>query len=193
VPPAATGPVPGDLAVAENGDVFIGDGAAGRLYVIRAERDSLEVLVAAGAFRSAQQPAPAADGRTVFVADYSRGIAAVDRGTGALRWLAHPRSAAIVGIDGLVRDGQYLIGVQNGVEPNRVVRFTLGSDDAVTGWTLMEQGTPWLREPTHGVIVGGNLYVIANSGWNAFDDAGARRRDAPLDAPRILRIPLAPR
>jgi hypothetical protein len=193
VPAARVAPVPGDLAVAENGDVFIGDGAAGVLYVIREGRDTLEVLVPSGAFRSAQQPALAADGRTVFVADYGRGIARVDRVTGALRWVAHPRGIALGGTDGLLRVGADLVGVQNGVEPQRVVRISLGADGSVTGWTSLEQGSPWLREPTHGTVVDGELYVIANSGWDAFADSGERRKGARLDAPRVLRIPLVTR
>ena len=193
VPAARVAPVPGDLVVAENGDVFIGDGAAGILYVIRAARDSLEVLVPAGTFRSAQQPAVAADGRTVFVADYGRGLARVDRATGALSWVRHPRTVALGGTDGLLRVGSDLIGVQNGVEPQRVVRFVLDPNGSVTGWDLLEQGSPWMREPTHATVVDGVLYLIANSGWNAFDDSGARRPGVPLDAPRVLRIPLPAR
>ena len=74
---------------------------------------------------SPQMPALSADGRTLFVPDYARGIAAIELGACPCpaRWPANGPGVFTAGIDGLVRDGRTLVAVQNGTSPPRVVRF----------------------------------------------------------------------
>ncbi|HEX6573491.1 MAG TPA: hypothetical protein VF042_00855, partial [Gemmatimonadaceae bacterium] len=163
----------GDIAVAENGDLFIADAADRALYVIR-NGGTLQQLVAKGEFFSPQGPAIARDGRHLYLADYGRGIAKIERNTGAVTWLNHPRDVALNGIDGLtVLDAQTLIGVQNGTNPNRVIRISLDpSGSTITRVTVIAQNKSTIREPTHGVLVGRDYYFIANGGFGAFDDNG---------------------
>src|SRR5207302_1668043 len=86
---------PGDIAVAPNGDLFVSDGRAGKLYVVRDGRVALDTLVPAGHLFSPQGIAPDPDGRRLFVADYLYGVAIVDRVTGAVRAGAVQRAPAI--------------------------------------------------------------------------------------------------
>src|SRR6185436_1010849 len=109
-------------------------------------------------FDSPQTPAPESDG-TVYVPDYSLGIARVDTRTGAVSWLSASPDIALSGIDGLYWIGRIgriqnaLIAVQNGTHPPRVVRLTLSPDGgSVTAATVLA-ASPDLGEPTHAVIV----------------------------------------
>lgn len=191
--PVPTRIAPGDLAVAENGDLFIGDGMTGTIQVIRAGRETLTMLVPAGSFRGSQQPAIAPDGRTVFIADYGRGIARVDRRTGAVRWLARGPDVSLTGIDGLLWSGRALVAVQNGVTPNRVVRLTLnGAMDSITGAAILLRDSISAPEPTHGAVVGEFLYLIGNAGWSKYDERGAPAAGVKRESPRIVRLPLLP-
>jgi hypothetical protein len=40
---------------------------------------------------------------------------------------------------------------------------------------VLEANTPELGEPTHGTIVGDAFYLIANSGWDAYDEQGKKK------------------
>jgi len=132
-----------------------------------------------------------ADGRRVYVADYLRGIAVVDTAGEELAWLQTPDSISVAGIDGLVRAGDRLIAVQNGITPKRVVEFTLNpAGNAITGWRALEAGSPLLTEPTHAVVVGGEVFFIADSGWDRLDDAGQVKSGMTLEPAHILRAPL---
>src|SRR4029079_16663967 len=64
-----------DLALTPAGDVLVSDATRRGLYIVRAGRTVLERLSAE--FDSPQTPAPESDG-TVYVPDYSLGIARVD-------------------------------------------------------------------------------------------------------------------
>ena len=191
--PAPSRAAPGDLAIAENGDVFIGDGQTGAVYVIRAEDDTLATLVPAGRMRGTQQPAMAPDGRTLFIADYGRGLARVDRTSGSIVWLDHGPGVTLSGIDGLLMDGAGLIAVQNGVSPARIVRLTLDAAlNTVTRAGIVLRDPALAAEPTHVVRVGGTLYAIGNAGWGKYGDDGRSLANGRHLAPRILRIALPP-
>ncbi len=190
--PTQRGNSPGDAAVSPSGDIFISDSRSGLVYKIRAAADSLEVLVPEGTFMSPQQPALSIDGRTLYIADYSRGIADVDLQSREIRWLKHDRNVALNGIDGLTFNGSgELIAVQNGVLPNRVMALTIdAARGAVTATKVLVQDTSSIREPTHGLVVGDSFHFIANSGWDGFGADGALRKDHGLTPPAVLSIRL---
>jgi sugar lactone lactonase YvrE len=190
--PRGAGPQePGDIAVAPNGDLFVSDGRGGVVYVIREGSASLDTLVRAGSLVSPQGLAPDADGKRVFVADYALGIVAFDRQTGAAQVVPRPRDVAANGVDGLILVGDKLIGVQNGVTPNRLVAFDLDAAHArITGAQTLVRDTTQIREPTHLVAVGRDVFYVANGGFGVYDERGALRPGTTQSAPVIARLGL---
>ena len=95
------------------------------------------------------------------------------------------------GIDGLVFHQGSLIGIQNGLEPGRVLRLRLspGLDRIETVETLA-RGLPVFADPTLATVVDGSLYYVANSHWDKFDDDGRLKDPGSLSEPVVLRIPL---
>jgi hypothetical protein len=181
----------GDMALAPDGAAIVSDGAGGGVYIVPPTTDSLQTLVPPGTFRSPQTPALLPDGR-VLVADYALGLAVIDRATHAVSWIAHADTIALSGIDGLVLRGNALFVMQNGVTPERVARLTLDiPHERITAWQVLERNAPWLGEPTHGVIVGGSLYFIANSGWNRAKPDGTFAAEGAAP-PVIARVSLPP-
>jgi hypothetical protein len=179
----------GDMTVDQNGTVIVSDGTSGDVYTVRAGRDTLETLIPRGTFRSPQTPAMLPDGR-VMVADYALGIAVIDRQDGTVTWVQHPDTTAVNGIDGMYVQGHTLYAIQNGTSPERVVRFTLDDRYAnVTGWNVIERGTPSLGDPTHGVLTADGFYFLGNSGWDRFEDDGSIKPGA-ASPPAIFRAPL---
>lgn len=180
----------GDIAVAENGDLFIADAADRSVYVLRNGSANLDVLVPRGELFSPQGPAIAKDGKHLYLADYGRGIARVDRATGGVTWVSHPRDVALNGIDGLTAlDSRTLIGVQNGTNPNRVIRISLDPSGAnINKVEVIAQNKEIIREPTHGVLVGRDYYFIGNGGFGAFDDNGNLRTGERAIAPVIMKL-----
>jgi hypothetical protein len=178
----------GDIAVAPDGDVFVSDADEGVVYRIERGAEEMEAF-AQDELVSPQGLAFSSDGRRVFVADYVRGIASVERESGELQWVPAADSVAVSGIDGLLRVGHRLIAVQNGVAPKRVVELRM--DDAeqrITGWRALESATPLLTEPTHAVLVGGEVFFVADSGWDRIDDAGRVKPGMVLEPAHVLRV-----
>jgi hypothetical protein len=181
----------GDMALDRAGNVFISEAVAGAVYTVRRDKDELETLVPAGTFLSPQTPAATLDGRRLFVADYARGIGIVDLRSRLTTWLPHPQDLALAGIDGLYLAGGSLIAVQNGIEPNRVIRLRLDPTFAhVTSWEVIESGSAQLGDPTPGVVVGDTFYFLGRTGWNRLEENGAIKKGAAFEAPLVLRFPL---
>ena len=177
----------GDLDVTPAGEVLFTNSVGGQLYAIAPAGDSIAAVVPAGTFASPQQPAALPDGKRVIVPDYIRGLALVDRASGAVRWLSNEAHAALNGIDGLVLAGRSLIAIQNGVSPARVVRLELDPTfTKVVKWSTLEANTPQLHEPTHGVLVGDRYYFIATSGWDRFAPDGTVTPGAALERPVVM-------
>jgi hypothetical protein len=177
----------GDLTVAKNGDVFTSDATGGGVYVIRAGRDSMEMLVPPGTFPNPQQPVAAPDGKRLFVADYIKGIAIVDRATGRVSWLANDAHAAISGIDGMALNGHSLIAIQNGLSIDRVIRLDLDRGmTKIEKWSTLAANLPVLNEPNHGVMIGDKFYFIATSGWDRFAPDGTITKGATLHKPLVM-------
>lgn len=191
LPRMPTRQVLGDLAVGPDGTVCAGESVGGMVYRLRPGSDSLEPIVPPGTLRSPQQPAFAADGRRIYVPDYSRGVALVDPATKAVRWLPKPYSLASVGFDGLCRRGNKLIAVQNGLAPHRVLELTLDPrGDAITGWRVLEQASPRMGEPNHGIVVGDHYWFIGDSGWERVGDDDRLLTPPTARSPVLLRMPI---
>jgi len=50
------------------------------------------------------------------------GIAVINLASGKVDYLLHPEEMAVIGLDGLYLADDTLIGVQNGTDPERIVR-----------------------------------------------------------------------
>ncbi|MEP6687514.1 MAG: SMP-30/gluconolactonase/LRE family protein [Gemmatimonadales bacterium] len=175
----------GDVAIARNGDVYATDSRAPAVYRVRAGADSIERFLTSPLLLSAQGLALDADERSLYVADYSRGMLRVDLATREVRQLDTADDVLTLGIDGLYLVGGSLIGIQNGVTPHRVVRLRLDAGgNRVEQAEVLERARPDYAEPTLGVVVGRDLYYVAASQWEKFRD------DGTIDGPKTLRPPL---
>jgi hypothetical protein len=79
-----------------------------------------------------------------------------------------------------------LIAIQNGTAPERIVSFNLSTPTTVDGWDVLEANWPDLGDPTHGVVVGNEVYFIANSGWDRVDRTGTMTAGKPAEIRKLL-------
>jgi outer membrane protein assembly factor BamB len=198
--PGITGPaVLGDMSVTEDGTVYVTDSMGGGVYRLRGnsqrEKDEAAKLekIADGLF-SPQTPVLSRDGKRLFVTDYTIGVAVIDLASAGpmakASYLPHPENVAVVGLDGLYLSGDSLIGIQNGTEPNRILRMKLNSAQTeITGAEVIEQATERMGDPTHAVVADGWFYVSANVGWSKVEDNGKLKEGEKFTPPVLLRFP----
>jgi sugar lactone lactonase YvrE len=183
----------GDLIVADDGVAYLTDSESPIVYRARLEPDRLAVepFVTSPLFRSLQGPALDPAGRTLFVADYSHGLLAIDLGSRHVRLIDPPVQGTTLGVDGLTWWNGGLIGIQNGMSPARVVFFELDRNRTrVTRIVLLDRHLPEADEPTIGTRLGRRFFYVANSQWPDYEDDGRLKAGASLRPPLILELTL---
>ncbi|HEU4415778.1 MAG TPA: hypothetical protein VFT65_13410 [Candidatus Angelobacter sp.] len=194
--PGATGPaVLGDMCVTADGTVYITDSIGGGVYRLRGDPQTARLEKIAGGLFSPQTPALARDGKRLFVADYTMGVAVIDLSSpnpaGPVNYLPHPANVAIVALDGLYIDGDSLLGIQNGTDPIRILRLQLNhAQTEIVSAEVIEQASERMGDPTHAVLVDGWFYVSGNVGWSKVDDnTGELKPGQKFTPPVLLRFP----
>jgi sugar lactone lactonase YvrE len=179
-----------DLAVASDGTVFVADSDGG-VYALGPGATRLEPLTLDGAVRSAQGLALSPDDRRLYIADYAGGLFVLDTENRKLTRVGAPPDVCVYGIDGLSMDGNELVATQNGIQPQRIIRYRLDDNGlAIRSATVLDANDPLVPEPTLLTVVHGTVYVVANSQWSRFDEKGRLPQDDSLQAPVIAKLPL---
>jgi sugar lactone lactonase YvrE len=195
--PATTGPaVLGDMCVTDQGTVYVTDSIGGGVYRLHGDLQTAKLEKIADGLFSPQTAVLSRDGKRLFVADYTMGIAVIDLPaadaapnlSAKVNYLPHPENVAVVGLDGLYRNGDSLIGIQNGTEPERILRFLLNPvQTEITGDQVIHQVGQ--LDPTHAVEVDGWFYATSNVGWSKVDDnTGQLKRGEKFTPPALLRF-----
>ena len=152
---------PGDVSASATG-VFVSDSQNGAVYRLAATGRTLDVVVAPGVGKSAQGSALDLDGRTLMVADYSQGLAAIDLVDGTRTLLPRAGDNPLRGIDGLVRCANVYYGVYNGSAPGTLVAIQREGSTITVEEPL---GEVTLADPTQAAIAGQRLLIVGDSGW----------------------------
>jgi sugar lactone lactonase YvrE len=180
-----------DVAIGEAGDVFVTDSEAGSVYRVPAGAGNLEEFLPAAAFLYPNGIALAPGGRTLYVADASHGITAVDVASRRRTPLAHTRDVTLHSVDGLYADGGALVAIQNGSGMERVVRIALDpSGKRVERMDVLESRNPDFDIPTTGAILGRDFFYLANTQLERLGDDGRLLPGPPLKPVLVLKTAL---
>ena len=179
----------GDLVINSAGDVYATDSVSPAVYLIRHDGTKLETFLEGQPFVSPQGLDFSRDQQQLFVADYSKGVFRVELKTKKVHSI--DSNFTLLGIDGLYYYKGSLICVQNGVNPQRVVKLTLSKDmSRFDGFETIEANNPEFDEPTLGVLVKDRFYFVANSQWGAIDESGHLAPIDKLKEPTVLKVKL---
>ncbi|MDO1557953.1 SMP-30/gluconolactonase/LRE family protein [Brevundimonas sp. 2R-24] len=180
--PQAEGGLPrnfGDLTLGPDGSVYVADSLIGDVFVLDPGGTELRRLLPEGSLRSPQGMAVSPDGGALLIADYSTGLYRLDLTSGRLRRLAAPADASLVGVDGVAVDGsrpggEHLIVVQNGSNPQRVLRLRLDPGfTRIAEVEVLAANLEGLQEPTGGVALEDGFVFVSRSQWSDVDNDGA--------------------
>ena len=184
----------GDVVPGPDGTLYISDSLQNEPSTIPQGAGAPEALVSHIDWPSPQGIALSGDGAFLYLADYAMGLFRINLETKTVLALAPSADLAPYGIDGLYFHKGALIAVQNGTNPQRVLRITLNeTGDKVLSADVLVANHPDFLEPTLGVITGDTFHFIANSGWPHFgkppEDPEALRKELPPTV--VLEIDLA--
>lgn len=179
----------GDLILTKNNDIYISDSAEPIIYKI--EKENLVV------WKDLRKEAFNLQGITLnknesklFVADYLKGIIAIDIKSKKGNWLEFPEETSKKGIDGLVFSKNSLIAIQNGVVPIRIIRYNLDETQTkITDFKILDNNRKEFNEPALATLVKNKMYFFANSPWK-FYDKDFQLDESKFENPKLFELEL---
>ncbi len=175
------------LALAPDGTIYAADGVNNAVYMVR--DDQLKRVFHAPTLTSIRGMTVSGDGRSLYFADFERGVIGYDLAAGRPFDVGVPNNLALGGIDGLLWWKGQLLAIQNGMQPTRVMRLALAPDGrSFSSAQPLLAGQPDMPLPTLGTLDGDTLYVIANGQKHLYDRFGLPVRRDALEATRIYRL-----
>ena len=183
-----------DLDLLPDGRVAVTDSVAGTVYLLDPTDavPSLQPLLAAGSFEGPNGIVARADGQ-LLVADF-HALWLVDASSPAparKRRITTPGGRYLGGMDGLARDGDHIVAIQNLVGRGRVWRFRVDAAAAhVDDLQLLLRQHPDLRNPTTGVVADRRFLFVADPNLQGFADDALSAAPAGRRGHRILALRL---
>jgi hypothetical protein len=177
----------GDLCIGPDGTVYATDSKAPVIWHLSPEAEELQKSADTPIFGSLQ--GLVIERRTLLVADYMNGLLTIDLATGNINALTPPKNVTLVGIDGVVTVPGGIVAIQNGVEPQRVIRISLPPElDAVTNVSVLASSLPQLTDLGLVTLVNDRPTFIGSSGWEEFEMA--KGKPAAAHTVRIFQVSL---
>jgi DNA-binding beta-propeller fold protein YncE len=156
-----------DLTINAQGDVFISDSLTHSIYTITRKNDGLELFITHDQVRNPNGIDLSPDGKLLFVAARG-GAAIINTGTKEVGFAPVPNDQPFWA-DGLYFHHNSLIAVGWRDGRHAVTQYFLNKRlDRIEGFKVVEDEHPAFSQPTTGVLVGNELYYIANSQLQLF-------------------------
>ena len=151
-----------DFALAENGDVYVSDSPTNSIYRLPGGECRLERVIQDPRMSFPNGIALSPDEKRLYVA-HVEGLSVIQLPGGRRTALEVPPDTAVNSIDGLVRDGEDLIGIQPSPYLARVLRIRLHAGGmAIREVTTVSSPPPPGVNTATGVIAGDHYYFVAN-------------------------------
>ena len=154
--------VPGPIAVAESGDVYMLDQGSSLVYRKAADADQLEVFIGIPHMTALQDIAVTPDNARLYVSDLYMGVLAVDPAQQSSAMLTIPETMNMGRIQSLSYDRGHLVITQNGFAPERVMRLKLdASGGEILDISTIASSMTEFATPGNATEKGDHVYYFA--------------------------------
>lgn len=174
------------IAVSSKGLVIVAEGLRGQLFKL--EGDALQPLMAEPKLNALRGLVFSGDDKILYFADYERGLFGLDLSKGSAFDVTYPDTVVLYGIEGLYMYENQLVAIQNGIRPQRVMRFKLSADGhKIEMGVPIESANAAFATPTLGTVVDDQLYFIANSQRSYYDGYGLLKGSRELPPTKVFK------
>ena len=168
----------GDLVLDAKGIPYVSDTRNNIIYRYDATQNQLLPYFSSREFWGIQGITFSDNDQFLYIADYVKGIFALDIQTQTLFKVNAAYDLSLKGTDGMVFFDNSIITIQNGVQPFRVTRHYLdASHTRFIRYEYIDNAHPAFGEPTIGSIIDDKLYYVANSQWAGYENGKAKKAE----------------
>lgn len=178
------------LAVSSKGDVYAADGLHNTIY--RLDGKTLKPIVRNPKLTSLRGMTVSGDGKFLYFADFALGLFGVDLSTGKGFDVRFDLNKLVLpGIESLYWYDGTLIAIEPGMAPPRVIRLHMSADGRkIERFMALDAANPAFSFPTNGALVGDQIYFLADSRRDFYDQYGVARNDYAASPQHVFRSDL---
>ncbi|MEQ8573871.1 MAG: hypothetical protein RIB63_07405, partial [Fulvivirga sp.] len=156
----------GDLKILVDGTVLISDTGENKIYKTTLNTEPELWFDLSEKVWNLQGLAMSEQEEYLYLSDYISGLYRIDLKTKEVEKVKLPKTMSDKGFDGIYFYNNQLIGIQNGVSPNKTWALQLDQSGLdVVNARVIDQALDILDEPTQGILLVNRFLYIANSPW----------------------------
>ncbi len=175
-----------DVTIAKDGTVYITESNMSKMYIIRPEADSLELLINSDHAYYANGITISDNNKNLYFTHFFGDTYVLNLETNAIQKLKHPGNMHTGRVDGLAFYKNSLI-----MHQGEIARYYLNeAGDSITNMEIMERNNPLFEIPTTGEVADDEYFYIANAQLGKTDNEGFILPDDQLDTVYILKTKL---
>ncbi len=161
----------GDLITDKKGYVWVTDSVNPAIFRIDPQANKMVEMFKSEQWWSLQGLAFSERGDILYASDYLTGVYSIDMESGTISSILSENEKTR-GSDGIYLIGDRLFMLQNGTNPMRLSSIKVDNAGKAykKTWKVLENNLGELNEPTLGTVVNGELYYIANSPWQYYEN-----------------------
>lgn len=157
----------GPIAVSGDGDIYIADLAQPIIFHKTAKGEQLAAIISIKDLVGLRDLAVSPDSTRLYIADSVMGIMVVDLAQQTSAMLTGPENMNLGAISGLFYHNNELVMIQNGFQPQRIMRLELdASGSNVVAISPLAIALDEFDRPAFGTVKGEDVYYFANPGKN---------------------------
>jgi tetratricopeptide (TPR) repeat protein len=156
----------GDLKILVDGTVLISDTGENKIYKTTLNTEPELWFDLSEKVWNLQGLAMTEQEEYLYLSDYISGLYRINLKNKEVEKVKLPKTMSDKGFDGIYFYNNQLIGIQNGVSPNKTWALQLDQSGLdVVNARVIDQALDILDEPTQGILLANRFLYIANSPW----------------------------
>ncbi|MFK8011512.1 MAG: hypothetical protein AB8B80_05690 [Marinicellaceae bacterium] len=153
-----------DMHLTAQGDLYFIESLNRVVLKIDQGADEIKVVFSSDKYSNLKSITSDDAGEILYLSDTNEGIIVINIKSGKYLTIENTASLNLYGIKDLIYDNNGLIFIQSSISPERVMKIQLEDNKAVLKNIIpIESSNPLFDSLSKGVIVGNDLYYIANS------------------------------
>ena len=181
----------GNIAVADDGTVYLADLRSPAIYMLAPDDEELTVLAVGPSLPGIRGITLNEEQNLLYLADQRRGLAFIDLADKRSYLMGAAETLNLGGIEGVDYWNDHLIIIQPGMRPARAMKILLANNgrNTVTSEPV-DANHPEFKAPNYGVVVDDEYYYLGASHWSSYDINGNRLPGTDLSPVPVLKFAL---
>jgi hypothetical protein len=170
-------------------DLYFINAFSSDIFKISKGSDQVELVLSIPSLKSIKAITSNSDETVLYISDFETGMYVINLETKQILPLVRSADGFFAGINDLFYLDGDLVGIQSGISPARIMRYMLKEDLIIQSPLPIEAAHKEVTALGNGLLVGDEIYYVANSQWEKVDAMGRLLPEQTWEPLSIIKSP----